>query len=98
MAADITKYCEACNVCQRNKHSNQKPFGQLRPLPVPKGKWSNVSVDMITGLPKTARGYNAIIVFVDRLTKMVHICPTTENLTSKEFAEMFIQNVIRLHR
>jgi hypothetical protein len=97
MAADITKYCEACNVCQRNKHSNQKPFGQLRPLPVPKGKWSNVSVDMITGLPKTARGYNAIIVFVDRLTKMVHICPTTENLTSKEFAEMFIQNVIRLH-
>jgi IS30 family transposase len=52
---------------------------------------------MITGLPMTARGYNAIIVFVDRLTKMVHLCPTTEKLTSKQFAEMFLTNVIRLH-
>jgi hypothetical protein len=97
MVQDIRRYCEACNVCQRNKSSNQKPFGQLRPLPVPKGKWSNISVDMITGLPMTARGYNAIIVFVDRLTKMVHLCPTTEKLTSKQFAEMFLTNVVRLH-
>jgi hypothetical protein len=97
MVQDIRKYCEACNVCQRTKSSNQKPFGQLRPLPVPKGKWSNISVDMITGLPMTARGYNAIIVFVDRLTKMVHICPTTEKITSRGFAEMFLANIIRLH-
>ena len=97
MTQHIKAYCEGCNVCQRTKHSNQTPFGQLRPLPVPRGKWTNVTVDMITGLPMTARGYNAIIVFVDRLTKMVHLVPTTENLTSRGFAEMLLSQVIRLH-
>jgi hypothetical protein len=63
----------------------------------PNRTWTNVIVDMITGLPMTARGYNAIIVFVDRLTKMVHIVPTTETLTSRGFAELLLNNVIRLH-
>jgi hypothetical protein len=97
MEKHIRTYVDNCNICQRTKHSNQKPFGALKPLPVPIGKWTNVTVDMITGLPMTARGYNAIIVFVDRLTKMVHIVPTTETLTSRGFAEMFLTNVIRLH-
>jgi hypothetical protein len=97
MAHHIRTYCNECNVCQRTKSSNQKPFGQLRPLPVPRNKWTNVTVDMITGLPMTARGYNAIIVFVDRLTKMVHLVPTTEKLTARGFAEMLMTNIIRLH-
>jgi IS30 family transposase len=97
MVQHIRLYVDKCNICQRTKHSNQKPFGALKPLPVPIGKWTNVTVDMITGLPMTARGYNAIIVFVDRLTKMVHIVPTTDTLTSRGFAEMFLTNIIRLH-
>jgi hypothetical protein len=97
MVHHIKTYVDKCNICQRTKHSNQKPFGALKPLPVPRGKWTNVTVDMITGLPMTARGYNAIIVFVDRLTKMVHIAPTTETLTSRGFAELLLTNVIRLH-
>ena len=33
-------------------------------------------MDLITGLPKTKMGYDAIVMFVDRLTKMVHAIPT----------------------
>jgi hypothetical protein len=89
-------YVDNCNICQRTKHSNQKPFGALKHLPIPTGKWTNVTVDMINGLPVTAKGYNAIIVSVDRPTKMVHIVPTTKTLTSRGFAEMFLTNVIQL--
>jgi hypothetical protein len=48
MVHHIKAYVDKCNICQRTKHSNQKPFGALKPLPVPKGKWTNVAVDMIT--------------------------------------------------
>ena len=34
-----------------------------------------MSMDLITYLPCTARGYTAVIVFVDRLTNMVHFAP-----------------------
>jgi hypothetical protein len=38
MAHHIRTYCNKCNICQQTKSSNQKPFGQLRPLPVPRNK------------------------------------------------------------
>jgi hypothetical protein len=42
----------------------------LQPLSVPSFKWESVSMDFITQLPVTKTGYDAIAVFVDRLTKM----------------------------
>lgn len=54
------------------KASHQKPSGLLQPLPVPDWKWDQIGMDFITGLPKTWKGYDAICVIVDRLTKVVH--------------------------
>jgi hypothetical protein len=34
------------------------------------------------------------IAFVDRLTKMVHLVPTIEKLTTRGFAEMLMANII----
>ena len=34
-------------------------------------------MDFIMGLPQTDRCYDAIFAFVDRLTKYVHLIPTT---------------------
>ena len=31
-------------------------------------------MDLITQLPRTAAGHDAIVVFVDKLSKMVHYC------------------------
>jgi len=35
-------------------------------------------MDFVMGLPETKNNYTAILVFVDRLTKMVHLVPTTD--------------------
>ena len=54
-------------------------------------------MDLIVKLPKTDRGHDSILVFVDRLSKMVHIIPTVESLDALKFARHFRNWVLRLH-
>ena len=51
---------------------------------------------MIVGLPDSI-GYDAILVLVDRLTKMVRLMPTTGDLTSEGAAHLYRDNVWKLH-
>jgi hypothetical protein len=57
----------------------------------------SISVDFMTGLPKTAKGHDAICVFVDRLSKYVHIIPTKLSQTAIQFATVFRDNNFRPH-
>ena len=79
MKADVVEYVSACESCQRNKILTGKPAGPLQPLPIPEEPWISVGMDFIVGLPRTnsAPHYDAILAFVDRLTKMTHLVPTT---------------------
>ena len=43
-------------------------------------------MDLITSLPKTKDGYDAIVVFVDRLSKMIHAIPTTTSVDAPALA------------
>ena len=98
MKQSVQEYIRSCDQCQRNKSGNALPLGGLTPLQLPQGKWSSVSVDFITDLPETASTkYTSICVFVDRLTKMVHLAPTVKDLTAEGFAQLFVENVVRLH-
>jgi hypothetical protein len=97
MDADISKFVTSCDACQRNKPSQQSKMGKLMPLPVPTYPWQQVSVDLITALPRSRSGHDAIVVFVCKLTKMVHFAATTTNVTAPQLATLFMQNVLRLH-
>lgn len=100
---DVKHYVLTCASCQRHKASNQKPAGLMQPLPVPQAPWESVSMDFITGLPPSESansppgGYNAILVFVDRLSKMTHLAPTTERVTAEETAQLFMEQVFKHH-
>ena len=97
MKADVEEYVKSCPQCQQNKPSNQKPSGLLQPLPIPEKRWQQVTMDLITQLPKSKQGNDAIVVFVDKLTKMVHYAPTQTSVDAVELAKLFISNVVRLH-
>ena len=97
MYADVQEYVDSCGSCQRNKVPALKPGGTLQPLPIPSRRWGSVSTDFITGLPKTRHGYDAIVVFVCRLLKMVHFAATTTDVDAAEFVKLFMDNIIRLH-
>ncbi|KAJ9514751.1 hypothetical protein QJQ45_028514 [Haematococcus lacustris] len=97
MAASVHDYVRTCLACQRNKSNTQRPIGLLQSLPVPQHRWEHVSLDLITQLPVTTSGHDAIVVFVDKLTKMIHAIPTTTSVTASTLARSFFDHVFRLH-
>jgi hypothetical protein len=97
MLRDVTKYISTCITCQRNKASSLKPAGVLHPLPIPDQPWDSVSMDFIVQLPRTGKGHDAIVVFVDRLTKMVHLAPTSTSVTSEDTANLLWEKVFKHH-
>jgi hypothetical protein len=97
LARTVKAYVLSCDACQRNKPQQRRPAGLLQPLPVPKGRWEDVAMDYIVQLPRTPRGYDAILVVVDRLTKRAHFIATRTNVTAVETAQLFVDNIFRLH-
>jgi len=53
-------------------------------------------MDFIVGLPES-KSYNAILVIVDRFSKMAHFIPTTNEVNASETADLFLNNIYRLH-
>ncbi|KAA0045414.1 pol protein [Cucumis melo var. makuwa] len=82
---------------KRVKAPRQKPAGLLQPLSVLEWKWENVSMDFITGLPRTLRGFTVIWVVVDRLTKSAHFVPGKSTYTASKWAQLYMSEIVRLH-
>lgn len=97
VSVDVAEFVKHCDSCQRIKASHQLPQGELHPLPIPTRRWESVSMDLITDLPLTERGFDTIVVFVDRLSKMVHLAPCTKSVTATELVHLFENNVWKLH-
>ena len=97
MAATVAEYVGSCDACQHSKPNNAQPAGLLQPLPIPDFPWQHISMDLITQLPKTRDGWDSIFVVVDRLTKMIHIRPTTTDVTAPTLAQLFIDTIFRHH-
>ncbi|CAJ2678799.1 unnamed protein product [Trifolium pratense] len=96
MKNTIQEFVRACDVCQRQKHLTSSPGGLLQPLPIPDRIWEDLSMDFVTGLPKS-KGYEAILVVVDRLSKYVHFVPLKHPYTARTIAEVFVREIVRLH-
>lgn len=53
-------------------------------------------MDLITDVPSDG-GQHSILVFVDHLSKMVHLASTRKSVTAEGLAKLFMHNVLRLH-
>ena len=78
------------------KSNNRKKVGLLQPIPIPNRKWEQIATDLVTDLPPSG-GYTTIIVFVDRLTKMVHFAPCTKEISADQYTRLVINNVFQVH-
>ncbi|CAI7913153.1 unnamed protein product, partial [Closterium sp. NIES-53] len=97
MANDVQKFVTSCDTCQRMKSSKEKKAGLLQPLPVPEQPWQVVSLDFITGLPPTNAGHDAILVVIDKFSKMGHFIPTHTTACTEETAQLFLKHIISQH-
>ena len=73
------------------------PAGLLQPLPTPGKRWEEVTMDFIVQLPLTRQGHDAIVVFVDRLSKRAHCQPMHISATALEVAKFFFITIFRNH-
>ncbi len=55
-----------------------------------------MGMDFVTDLPDND-GYDSIVVFVDLLTKMVHLAPNNKTDSAQDVAHIFIDTVFKLH-
>jgi hypothetical protein len=97
MKVDIAKYVSECDTCSRIKASHLKIAGTLQPLPIPSWKWDDISMDFIVGLPLTSRNHDSIWVVVDRLTKTAHFIAVNSTYSAKDYAEIYLDRIVRLH-
>ncbi|XP_063800275.1 uncharacterized protein LOC134968692, partial [Pseudophryne corroboree] len=93
---DVLEFIASCPKCAQHKVSRQSPAGQLVPLSVPRRPWTHLSMDFITDLPMCNK-FNTIWVVVDRFTKMAHFIPLTGLPSASKLAQVFIQEIFRLH-
>ena len=74
------------------KSDSRAKAGLLQPLEIPSSKWAHVTTDLVTDLPESG-GFTAIAVFVDKLTKMVHFVGMNKEVTTMEYAQIFVDMV-----
>lgn len=88
--------CKGCDTCQRNKYSATTPYGLLQPLPIPNQIWEDISNYFIMGLSKS-KGYEAIFVVVEHLSKYAHFLLLKHPYSTKNVASLFVKEIVSLH-
>jgi hypothetical protein len=96
LKTDVQRFVADCLVCQQNKVEAIKTLGLLQPLSIPSQHWEEVSMDFITGLPKS-KGKSVIMVIVDRLTKYTHFCALSHPFKSSTVSTAFMETIQTLY-
>nr|GEY76258.1 retrotransposon protein, putative, Ty3-gypsy subclass [Tanacetum cinerariifolium] len=60
MKRDVATFVSRCLICQQVKIEHQRASGLLQPLDIPVWKWDEISMDFVTGLPRTQWRHDAI--------------------------------------
>jgi len=90
------QYVKNCDIDQRTKVVRHAPYGLMKPNEAPGRPWKSISMDFITDLPKS-EGDDAILIVIDRLTKMAHFQPCTKEIDARQFSELLMREILRLH-
>ena len=58
--------------------------------------WDDISMDLITDLPKLSRdNFENILTVIDRFSKMAHFFPLTADTTAEAVAKAFVKVIVR---
>ncbi|GJQ99078.1 putative reverse transcriptase domain-containing protein [Tanacetum coccineum] len=97
MKADIATYVSKCLTCAKVKVEHQRPSGLLQQPEIPEWKWERITMDFVTGLPRTSSGYDSIWVIVDRLTKSAHFLPMKKTDSMEKLTRQYLKEVVCRH-
>jgi hypothetical protein len=95
---ESVEYIVRCMECQKVKAEHRHPAGLLQSLPIPEWKWEVVTMDFITGLPRTSKQHDSIMVVVEKLTKVACFIPLKTTQKATDVPDIFLKEVVRLQR
>jgi hypothetical protein len=87
MRETITQFIRNCFQCKRSKPEQHAPYSILKPPPIPTCPWEDLSMDFVTGLP-TSKGFDAIMVIVDRLIKQKHLLTSYTTANNRDVGDI----------
>ena len=70
----------------------------LQPLPIVEWKWDHVTMDFVTGLPRTPQIKDSVWVIVDRLTKSTQFLAIKITDSIIALSKLYVKEIVRLHR
>src|SRR6266536_5226493 len=98
MKYEIRIYIDRYNIYQRIIIRYYKLYKKLIPLLQPKGIWKKILIDFITDLsPSFHReiAYDAILVVVNKYSKMVQFVPYNKETTAEELTKIIKNKIIK---
>ena len=95
MLGTVGKIILRCEPCIKAKITFHK--GEYKPLPIAQRPWEHVSMDFIVALPRTQRGRDAVMVVVDRFSKMAHFIACNKVDDANQIAKLYFAEIVRLH-
>ena len=94
---DVVEFVAKCLNFQQVKVEYQRPEGLAQNIEIPEWKWEMINMDFIIGLPRSRRQHDSICVIVDKMTNSINILPLKSTHSTKDYAKLYIQEVLRLH-
>ncbi|GJS25583.1 putative nucleotidyltransferase, ribonuclease H [Tanacetum coccineum] len=91
---DIATYVSKCLTCAKVKAEHQRPSSLLQQPEIPEWKWDKITMDLITKLPMSRSGHDAIRVIVDKLTKSAHFLAIREDFSTEKLARLYIDVIV----
>ncbi|GJX87562.1 putative reverse transcriptase domain-containing protein [Tanacetum coccineum] len=96
MKADVATYVSKCLTYAKVKAEHQRLSGLLQQPEILEWKWEHITMDFVTGLPRTSSGYDSIWVIVDRLTKSAHFFEDEDDSMEK-LTRQYLKEVVCRH-
>jgi hypothetical protein len=96
MLSYVERWIRNCHICKRTTASKKARQKVLKPFPIPQKAWQNIFIDFITHLPNSY-GYDAILVVIDRLTKIKHFIHYKKTYNFEEIAHLYVKYIWKLH-
>jgi len=76
--------------------SHQAKANPLHPHNTPTSPWQDISADLI-GPVLESKGFNAILAIIDQFSKMIRLIPCMTELMAHSLAEVYHDNIWKLH-
>ncbi|GJX36554.1 putative reverse transcriptase domain-containing protein [Tanacetum coccineum] len=77
---------------------HQKLSGLLQQPKIPEWKWEKITMDFVSGLPRTPSGYDTIWVIVDRLNKLAHFLPMKKTDSMEKLTQHYLKEIRSLQK